>query len=57
MLDTKVGQQEKDNPTDVAKIGFDAMMSGKADVVSGWKIKLQSTIANLPFALFFGKSF
>jgi len=31
MLDTKVGQQEKNDPTDVAKIGFDAMMSGNAD--------------------------
>ena len=25
MLDTKVGQSEKDDPADVAKTGFDAM--------------------------------
>jgi len=47
MLDTKVGQQKKDDPADVAKIGFDAMMSGDGDVVSGWKNKLQSAIASV----------
>lgn len=47
MLDTKVGQQEKDDPADVAKDGFDAMMNGEGDVVSGWKNKLQSTVANV----------
>jgi short-subunit dehydrogenase len=45
MLDTKVGQQKKDDPADVAKTGFDAMMNGEGDVVSGWKNKLQSAIA------------
>ena len=47
MLDTKVGQAEKDDPADVAKTGFDAMMQGKGDVVSGWQNKLQTTIANV----------
>jgi uncharacterized protein len=47
MLDTKVGQGEKDNPVDVARDGFDAMMRGDGDVVSGWKNKLQSAIANV----------
>jgi short-subunit dehydrogenase len=47
MLDTEVGQQEKDDPADVAKAGFDAMMKGKGDVVTGWKNKLQTTIANV----------
>jgi short-subunit dehydrogenase len=47
MLDTKVGQSKKDDPADVAKIGFDAMMDGKGDVVSGWKNKLQTAIANV----------
>jgi len=46
MLDTEVGQQEKDDPADVAKAGFDAMMKGEGDVVTGWKNKLQTTIAN-----------
>ncbi|MBV9957452.1 MAG: SDR family NAD(P)-dependent oxidoreductase, partial [Acidobacteria bacterium] len=45
MLDTKVGQQEKDDPADVAQTGFDAMMSGEGDVVSGWMNKLRSAIA------------
>lgn len=45
MLDTKVGQQKKDDPADVAKVGFDAMMKGEGDVVSGWQNKLQSAIA------------
>jgi short-subunit dehydrogenase len=47
MLDTKIGQAEKDDPADVAKIGFDAMMKGAGDVVSGWKNKLQTAIASV----------
>jgi short-subunit dehydrogenase len=47
MLDTQVGQQEKDDPAEVAKIGFEAMMKGEGDVVSGWKNKLQATMANV----------
>jgi uncharacterized protein len=47
MEDTKVGQAKKDNPADVAKAGFDAMMSGEGDVVTGWKNKLQSAVANI----------
>jgi short-subunit dehydrogenase len=47
MLDTKVGQQEKDDPADVARAGFDAMMQGKGDVVTGWKNKLHAAIANV----------
>jgi uncharacterized protein len=45
MLDTKVGQQEKDDPAKVALDGFEAMMNGEGDVVSGWKNKLQTTLA------------
>jgi short-subunit dehydrogenase len=47
MLDTEVGQQEKNDPAEVAKAGFDAMMKGVGNVVTGWKNKLQTTIANL----------
>jgi len=47
MLDTKVGQSQKDDPAGVARVGFDAMMRGDGDVVSGWKNKLQSAIANI----------
>lgn len=45
MEDTKVGAGKKDDPADVAKIGFDAMMAGEGDVVSGWKNKLMSAMA------------
>ena len=48
MLDTKVGTHEhKADPADVAKIGFEAMMSGEADVVAGLKNKLQVAMAKV----------
>jgi short-subunit dehydrogenase len=47
MMDTKVGTDEKDNPKDVAKAGFDAMMAGEADIVTGWRNKLETTMANV----------
>src|SRR5690606_34291451 len=39
MLDTKVGEGKKADPADVARIGFEAMLKGEADVVAGWKNK------------------
>jgi uncharacterized protein len=45
MLDTKVGHAEKDDPADVAEIGFEAMMKGEGDIVSGWKNRLMSAAA------------
>ncbi len=47
MLDTKVGQDEKDDPADVAKTGWDAMMRGDGDIVSGLANKIQSALANV----------
>jgi uncharacterized protein len=47
MMDTKVGQQEKDDPADVAMAGFEAMNAGKGDVVSGWKNKLKTAMADV----------
>jgi short-subunit dehydrogenase len=47
MLDTKIGSGKKDDPADVAKVGFKAMMDGEGDVVSGWKNKLQAAVANV----------
>jgi|SRR5581483_1391098 len=47
LMDTKVGQQKKDDPAMVARVGFDAMMRGDGDVVSGWKNKIQSAVANV----------
>ena len=46
-LYTKVGTQKKNDPADVAKQGFDAMMKGEGDVVTGWHNKLRSAIALL----------
>jgi short-subunit dehydrogenase len=47
MLDTKIGTAKKDAAADVAKTGFDAMMQGKGDVVTGWHNKLQTAIASV----------
>jgi uncharacterized protein len=47
MMDTKVGQGSKDDPAMVAQVGFDAMLRGDGDVVSGWKNKLQTAVASV----------
>jgi short-subunit dehydrogenase len=47
MEDTKVGQSKKDDPVDVAKVGFEAMMNGEGDVVSGFKNKVMTTVASV----------
>jgi short-subunit dehydrogenase len=41
MLDTKVGQREKDDPADVARTGWEAMKDGKRSIVYGMMNKLQ----------------
>jgi len=49
MLDTKVGS-DKDalmDPAEVAKIGFDAMEDGEADVVAGWKNKAMAAMSKI----------
>jgi len=45
--DTKIGQAKKDDPADVAKTGFEAMMRGDADVVYGLHNKLQTAVADV----------
>lgn len=48
MMDTSVGTDpKKSDPADVAKDGYDAVMSGRKHIVSGWKNKIQSTLANV----------
>ena len=47
MMDTDVGQGSKDDPVDVAKTGFDAMIRGDGDIVSGWKNKLTTALASV----------
>jgi hypothetical protein len=40
---------------DLARVGFDAMTRGDGDVVSGWKNKRQSAIANITAARVLGQ--
>ena len=48
MDDTKVGRSEKDDPADVAKTGFEALMAGDDHVVAGsFKNKVQATMAHV----------
>ncbi len=48
MLDTSVGASDlKSDPADVARDGWDALMAGKAHIVSGWRNKVQATLAHV----------
>jgi len=47
LMDTKVGTDRKADPADVARAGYEAMLDGDADVVAGWKNKLQAILANV----------
>jgi short-subunit dehydrogenase len=47
MLDTKVGSQEKDDPAKVALDGWNALMSGDAHIVSGFKNKVQAAVSHV----------
>lgn len=47
MMDTKIGTEEKDSAVEVAKAGFEAMMKGESDIVTGLKNKIQSSVANV----------
>jgi hypothetical protein len=46
-VDLVLGQDGKDDPADVARVGVDAMMRGDGDVVSNWENKRQATIASV----------
>lgn len=48
MDDTEIGMSEKDDPADVAKTGFEALMAGDDHVVAGsFKNKVQATMAHV----------
>jgi short-subunit dehydrogenase len=48
MDDTKVGAGEKDDPADVARDGFEALMAGKDHVIAGsFMNKVQATMAHV----------
>jgi short-subunit dehydrogenase len=47
MMDTKVGTEKKQPADEVAKAGFQAMMKGEGDVVTGWANKLRAAISHV----------
>jgi short-subunit dehydrogenase len=47
MLDTGVGAAKKASAAGVARTGFDAMMRGDGDIVSGFKNRLQAAAAQI----------
>jgi short-subunit dehydrogenase len=47
LMDTKIGQKEKDDPADVAQLGFEAMRDGKDHVIYGFKNKMQVAAAKV----------
>jgi short-subunit dehydrogenase len=47
MEDTKVGQAKKDDPADVAKAGWQAMLKGEASIIYGLKNKMQVAAAEV----------
>ena len=47
LMDTKVGVEEKMSASDVAKQGFEAMMRGDGDVITGWQNKLRAAMAHV----------
>jgi hypothetical protein len=38
---------KKDDPAEVARVGFEAVLRGDGDIVSGWHNKLQTMLANV----------
>jgi short-subunit dehydrogenase len=47
MMDTKIGQEKKMDPADVAKQGYDAMLNGDGQVITGWKNKMQAAMSHV----------
>ena len=47
MEDTKVGTAQKDDPADVARTGYNALMKGDRSVIYGFKNKLQVAAASV----------
>lgn len=47
MEDTKVGSGKKQPADEVARAGFDAMMKGESEVVTGWQNKLRVAFAHV----------
>jgi uncharacterized protein len=47
VTDTAIAQGEKDDADTVARLGYEAMMKGEGDVVTGWRNKMTAAMANV----------
>ena len=47
LMDTKIGTDKKQPADEVAKLGYEAMMKGDGDVVTGWSNKLRAAISHI----------
>jgi len=47
LMDTKYGTEKKMPADEVARLGFEAMLRGDGDVITGWQNKLQAAIARI----------
>ena len=47
LMDTRMGEMHKADPAQVARIGFDAMLKGQADVVAGLSNKMQVVLSKV----------
>jgi len=47
LMDTKYGVQKKQPASEVAKVGYEAMLRGDGEVISGWQNKLRAAIASV----------
>ncbi len=47
MLDTEAGRSKKADPAEVARDGFDALMEGRREIVSGWRNKLLAMVSHV----------
>jgi len=47
LKDTRIGTEKKMDPAEVAKQGYEAMMNGEGEVITGWKNKMQAAMAHV----------
>jgi uncharacterized protein len=47
MTDTKIGAEKKMDPAEVARQGWEAMMDGKGQVITGWQNKMQAAMSHV----------
>jgi short-subunit dehydrogenase len=47
MMDTKIGEEKKMEAGEVARQGYDAMLNGDGQVITGWKNKMQVAMSHV----------